>query len=291
MDAGGVGGELIQRRQRQQQHNHQHQQPGPVQPLTELLNAKNANAPEGSVSNGPLRDDDSSGLVQGLAPACRSLSAPMELSVCCFGLVEGTDPSPAAVADDVMDEVEDEQQQQQPMEKCGLYCLARVDGDTGEPLRLATDREAEELGRILSLSGNGHLVTGASDVIRPGQAAKQQQQLMQQQGVQLQQRQQLGLGCGKATSIGSGRGSGGGGWRGGGPCDHCRATESPQWRRGPVGKPVLCNACGTRYRRTGQLGPPGPASSLRKTRSMSERKRYKVDDNEGRALLVYCPAA
>mmetsp|Transcript_12542 Transcript_12542/g.17135 ORF Transcript_12542/g.17135 Transcript_12542/m.17135 type:complete len:265 (+) Transcript_12542:115-909(+) len=41
----------------------------------------------------------------------------------------------------------------------------------------------------------------------------------------------------------------------GGPCDHCGALESPQWRRGPVSKPMLCNACGTRYRRTTQLGP------------------------------------
>ncbi|PNW83459.1 hypothetical protein CHLRE_05g242600v5 [Chlamydomonas reinhardtii] len=43
----------------------------------------------------------------------------------------------------------------------------------------------------------------------------------------------------------------------GGPCDHCGATESPQWRRGPPAKPMLCNACGTRYRRTNQLGPVG----------------------------------
>lgn len=47
----------------------------------------------------------------------------------------------------------------------------------------------------------------------------------------------------------------------GGPCMHCKATESPQWRRGPPEKPMLCNACGTRYRRSNQLGPvPGPAA-------------------------------
>eukprot|EP01026_Neomeris_dumetosa_P052189 TRINITY_DN460_c0_g2_i2.p1 TRINITY_DN460_c0_g2~~TRINITY_DN460_c0_g2_i2.p1 ORF type:complete len:308 (+),score=24.83 TRINITY_DN460_c0_g2_i2:264-1187(+) len=39
----------------------------------------------------------------------------------------------------------------------------------------------------------------------------------------------------------------------GGPCDYCAVTESPQWRRGPPEKPTLCNACGTRYRRTGRL--------------------------------------
>lgn len=40
----------------------------------------------------------------------------------------------------------------------------------------------------------------------------------------------------------------------GGPCDHCGVTESPQWRRGPPQKPQLCNACGTRFRRTNNLG-------------------------------------
>lgn len=40
----------------------------------------------------------------------------------------------------------------------------------------------------------------------------------------------------------------------GGPCDHCGAVDSPQWRRGPAAKPMLCNACGTRYRRTNNLG-------------------------------------
>ncbi len=39
------------------------------------------------------------------------------------------------------------------------------------------------------------------------------------------------------------------------------AAESPQWRRGPAAKPMLCNACGTRYRRTGQLGSPSALAS------------------------------
>jgi hypothetical protein len=42
-------------------------------------------------------------------------------------------------------------------------------------------------------------------------------------------------------------------------CVFCPA-ESPQWRRGPPAKPILCNACGTRYRRTHNLGPPIPSS-------------------------------
>ena len=35
----------------------------------------------------------------------------------------------------------------------------------------------------------------------------------------------------------------------GGPCAHCGATESPQWRRPLAKKVVLCNACGIYYSR------------------------------------------
>lgn len=38
-----------------------------------------------------------------------------------------------------------------------------------------------------------------------------------------------------------------------GPCAHCGTRESPQWRRGPPCKPVLCNACGTRWLRFGTV--------------------------------------
>ena len=47
----------------------------------------------------------------------------------------------------------------------------------------------------------------------------------------------------------------------GGPCDHCGALDSPQWRRGPASKPCLCNACGTRFRRTNFLAPLASASA------------------------------
>lgn len=33
----------------------------------------------------------------------------------------------------------------------------------------------------------------------------------------------------------------------GGPCNHCGSKHSCCWRRGPLEKPVLCNACGSRY--------------------------------------------
>ena len=45
----------------------------------------------------------------------------------------------------------------------------------------------------------------------------------------------------------------GGGEKRLGPCDHCGVRESPQWRKGPPKKPMLCNACGTRYMRTRSL--------------------------------------
>jgi hypothetical protein len=38
-----------------------------------------------------------------------------------------------------------------------------------------------------------------------------------------------------------------------GPCNHCGALSSPQWRKGPKGKPVLCNACGIRFLRNRTL--------------------------------------
>ncbi|XP_077213283.1 GATA transcription factor 26-like isoform X1 [Tasmannia lanceolata] len=38
-----------------------------------------------------------------------------------------------------------------------------------------------------------------------------------------------------------------------GPCCHCGITYTPLWRNGPPGKPVLCNACGSRWRTKGSL--------------------------------------
>jgi hypothetical protein len=59
-----------------------------------------------------------------------------------------------------------------------------------------------------------------------------------------------------------------------GPCCHCGASQSPQWRKGPKGKPILCNACGIRFLRTRSLGkvrgarrraaqPPAPPAAWR----------------------------
>uniref|UniRef100_A0A7N0VGS5 GATA transcription factor n=1 Tax=Kalanchoe fedtschenkoi TaxID=63787 RepID=A0A7N0VGS5_KALFE len=38
-----------------------------------------------------------------------------------------------------------------------------------------------------------------------------------------------------------------------GPCCHCGVTSTPLWRNGPADKPVLCNACGSRWRTKGSL--------------------------------------
>ncbi|KIZ06889.1 hypothetical protein MNEG_1062 [Monoraphidium neglectum] len=58
-----------------------------------------------------------------------------------------------------------------------------------------------------------------------------------------------------------------------GPCMHCGVDESPQWRKGPPHKSVLCNACGTRWRRTHQLGPPVASSVLRAAGAAGSKRK------------------
>ncbi|KAG0453006.1 hypothetical protein HPP92_025368 [Vanilla planifolia] len=43
-----------------------------------------------------------------------------------------------------------------------------------------------------------------------------------------------------------------------GPCRHCGVTSTPLWRNGPPEKPVLCNACGSRWRTKGSLANYAP---------------------------------
>ncbi|KAJ8448080.1 hypothetical protein Cgig2_031804 [Carnegiea gigantea] len=45
-------------------------------------------------------------------------------------------------------------------------------------------------------------------------------------------------------------------------CSHCQAEKTPLWRQGPLGKGTLCNACGVRWLKTGNLFPEyRPANS------------------------------
>lgn len=46
-----------------------------------------------------------------------------------------------------------------------------------------------------------------------------------------------------------------------GPCCHCGITSTPLWRNGPPDKPVLCNACGSRWRTKGSLANYTPIHS------------------------------
>ncbi|KAJ6531739.1 hypothetical protein B0H19DRAFT_1214104 [Mycena capillaripes] len=74
----------------------------------------------------------------------------------------------------------------------------------------------------------------------------------------------------RRVSPGSVRESGGSGGRSGGTrptgvlkCSSCKATTSPEWRKGPSGKKELCNACGLRYAR----------SRAKKEGNQAQRKR------------------
>ncbi|KAL0923295.1 hypothetical protein M5K25_007346 [Dendrobium thyrsiflorum] len=57
-----------------------------------------------------------------------------------------------------------------------------------------------------------------------------------------------------------------------GPCRHCGVTCTPLWRNGPPEKPVLCNACGSRWRTKGSLANYTPLHA----RELSEWGEPKV---------------
>lgn len=101
-----------------------------------------------------------------------------------------------------------------------LFCLAVINPDTGLPDRIATPHEAMAVSRAMAAE-NAPCTSGSEDSEQPAAdyAFVTSNPL-----------------C-----------------RIGGPCRHCGARDSPQWRKGPPCKPILCNACGTRFRRTHQL--------------------------------------
>ncbi|CAN6856232.1 unnamed protein product [Brassica oleracea] len=60
-----------------------------------------------------------------------------------------------------------------------------------------------------------------------------------------------------------------------GPCYHCGVTSTPLWRNGPPEKPVLCNACGSRWRTKGSLVNYTPV------RARAEGYEVEIDDRRG----------
>ncbi|OIV94087.1 hypothetical protein TanjilG_05467 [Lupinus angustifolius] len=56
-----------------------------------------------------------------------------------------------------------------------------------------------------------------------------------------------------------------------GPCYHCGVTSTPLWRNGPPEKPVLCNACGSRWRTKGTLANYTPLHARAETDSDDQR--------------------
>ncbi|KAD3067371.1 hypothetical protein E3N88_35251 [Mikania micrantha] len=55
-----------------------------------------------------------------------------------------------------------------------------------------------------------------------------------------------------------------------GPCCHCGIKSTPLWRNGPPAKPVLCNACGSRWRTRGTLNDYVPKHAINQNIQMSE---------------------
>ncbi|KAF8149847.1 hypothetical protein B0H34DRAFT_666911 [Crassisporium funariophilum] len=57
-------------------------------------------------------------------------------------------------------------------------------------------------------------------------------------------------------------------------CSSCKATSSPEWRKGPSGKKELCNACGLRYARSrAKKEGPNPAQQQRRRKEKGLSKR------------------
>lgn len=83
-----------------------------------------------------------------------------------------------------------------------------------------------------------------------------------------------------------------------GPCCHCGIATTPLWRNGPAEKPVLCNACGSRWRTKGTLvnympmhsGGLGLKSSSTKkgTQKINEHHSLKRKEPSDGLLDSYC---
>ncbi|KAG2426476.1 hypothetical protein HXX76_011706 [Chlamydomonas incerta] len=71
----------------------------------------------------------------------------------------------------------------------------------------------------------------------------------------------------------------------GGPCCHCGTVATPCWRKGPCDKPVLCNACGSRYLVKGSLAGyfPGARRASAGTRSEAPQIQATVVSAAGKS--------
>lgn len=67
----------------------------------------------------------------------------------------------------------------------------------------------------------------------------------------------------------------------GGPCNHCGISHSCCWRRGPASKPVLCNACGSRYLVKRSLEGYQPLQSRREGGSKAAAAAKDSSGSEG----------
>ncbi|OMO95769.1 Zinc finger, GATA-type [Corchorus capsularis] len=61
-----------------------------------------------------------------------------------------------------------------------------------------------------------------------------------------------------------------------GPCYHCGVTSTPLWRNGPPEKPVLCNACGSRWRTKGTLANYTPLHARAEPDEYEDHRASKV---------------
>ncbi|KAI5677979.1 hypothetical protein M9H77_08929 [Catharanthus roseus] len=59
-----------------------------------------------------------------------------------------------------------------------------------------------------------------------------------------------------------------------GPCCHCGTKQSPFWICGPLDRPVLCNACGTRWKESGTLADPA-------------NKQYDNNEEDPESSLIF----
>lgn len=74
-----------------------------------------------------------------------------------------------------------------------------------------------------------------------------------------------------------------------GPCYHCGVTSTPLWRNGPPEKPVLCNACGSRWRTKGTLVNYTPLHSRAEPDDFVEYKipRVKLLSNKNKEPKLF----